>query len=201
MESLGMGDKSCESCWMSTDPPEHTGRLHRLGSGAYVGFACVHWTMAMENRSVGWLNDLLHARLREAILHSCARYGLVCAVYTLMPDHAHFLFMGVHEGADQRVAVRLLRRQWNLLLGSDHELQRQPFDHLLREEEREREAFQSVAHYILENPVRASLVARREDWPFSGCMVPGYPSLDPRSVGFWESFWMAHAAAMRKVGS
>jgi len=184
---------------MNTDPPGHTGRLRRLAAGAYGGFACVHWTMAMEKRSAGWLNDLLHARLREAILHSCARYGLICPVYTLMPDHAHFVLLGIHESADQRLAVRLLRRQWTALLACEHELQRQPFDHLLREEEREREAFQSVAHYLLENPVRAGLVARREDWPFLGCLVPGYPSLDPRSAGFWESFWMAHAAVTRKL--
>ena len=48
-----------------------------------------------------------------------------------------------------------------------------------------------MAGYVLANPARAGLVERWEDYAFSGSIVAGYPSLDPRREKFWESFWLA----------
>jgi hypothetical protein len=45
--------------------------------------------------------------------------------------------------------------------------QKQPYDHVLREAERQRGAFQATAFYILANPVRADLTERMENWPSS----------------------------------
>ncbi len=173
----------------------HKGRLCRLDPLAYTGRACVHWTMSLEKRASGWLDDLMHARLREILLHVCARYSLVCPAYCLMPDHAHFLVMGIGADADQRPALRMLRRQWTSLLPHGMALQRQSYDHVLREKERARGAFESVAHYILENPVRAGLVAEYAAWPYAGSLVPGFHSLNPRAAEFWTSFWLVHEAA------
>ncbi len=175
-------------------PRIHKGRLRRLCPLAYTGTACVHWSMAIEKRATGWLDGLMHAHLREILLHVCSRYSLVCPVYCLMPDHAHFLLMGVGANADQRPAIRMLRRHWTSMLPPGTELQRQSYDHLLREDERARGAFEGVAHYILENPVRARLVGKFSVWPYAGSLVPGYPSLNPRTPEFWTSFWLAHEA-------
>ncbi len=172
----------------------HKGRLRRLDPLAYTGRACVHWSMPLERRATGWLDDLMHARLREILLHACTRYSLACPVYCLMPDHAHFLIMGIGANSDQQPAVRMLRRQWTSLLPPGMELQRQSYDHLLREDERARGAFENTAHYILENPVRAGLVVEFSAWPYAGSLVPGYPSLNPRNTDFWTSFWLAHEA-------
>jgi REP element-mobilizing transposase RayT len=150
--------------------------------------------MPLERRATGWLDDLMHARLREILLHACTRYSLACPVYCLMPDHAHFLIMGIGANSDQQPAVRMLRRQWTSLLPPGMELQRQSYDHLLREDERARGAFENTAHYILENPVRAGLVVEFSAWPYAGSLVPGYPSLNPRNTDFWTSFWLAHEA-------
>jgi len=62
---------------------------------------------------------------------------------------------------------------------------------ILREEERRRNAFSSTCHYILENPVRAGLVANPELWPFSGGLVPGYPDFSPFEEDYWPRFWKA----------
>ncbi|MBI4327178.1 MAG: hypothetical protein HY674_18230 [Chloroflexi bacterium] len=40
----------------------------------------------------------------------------------------------------------------------------------------------------LTNPVRAKLVERKQDWPFSGAVVPGYPDLYPFQADYWELF-------------
>ena len=63
---------------------------------------------------------------------------------------------------------------------------------VLREEERKRGAFIAAVQYGRENPVRAGLCAKRQDWPYAGAMVAGFPDLDPRAEDFWELFWRIH---------
>ncbi|MDO8540520.1 MAG: hypothetical protein Q7S40_08815 [Opitutaceae bacterium] len=144
----------------------------------------------MESRSQGWLDALHHAKVRELLCHALGRYGVVCPAYCLMPDHGHFLWIGLNEMSDQRLAAAAFREGWNFeLRPGGRQLQRQPFDHVLREEERERGAFAAVAQYIFENPVRAGLVEKWENYPFLGALVPGYPILDPREEDYWDRFW------------
>ncbi len=167
-------------------------RLPRLNADAYRGCAFVHWSMTIEDRKDGWLDTILHARLREVLVHLCVRYRLALAAYTLMPDHAHFLILGCSTESDQRPAVRMLRRYWAELLPEGIGLQRQAYDRVLREKDRERFTFENAAEYILANPVRANLVEDWRNWPFCGGIVPGYPALDPRAREYWKSFWPAH---------
>lgn len=146
--------------------------------------------MAIGRRATGWLNELHHARLREIVCHVLGRYALVCPAYCLMPDHGHFLWLGTTEGSDQKAAVALFRAAWNIELSrGGRKLQRQAFDHVLREEERQRGSFGTVAGYVFENPVRAELADRWKEYPFLGALVPGYPDLDPREIDYWDRFW------------
>ena len=167
-------------------------RLPRLDPGFYNGRAVGHWTMAMEDRATGWLDECFHLRLREILVHVGVRYHLVFPVYCLMPDHAHFLVMGCRAEADQRLGIRMLRKYFSLFLPEGIALQRQAHDHLLREAECQRAAFENLAGYILQNPLRAGLLEQVEAYAFCGSVVPGYPSLDPRQDRFWESFWLAY---------
>jgi len=68
-------------------------------------------------------------------------------------------------------------------------LQHQPHDHVLREEERRRDAFAKTCFYTFENPVRKSLVVRAPDWRYSGAILPGYPTLWPFLEDYWPLFW------------
>ena len=145
--------------------------------------------MTLEQRATGWLDTTLHSAMREVLLHTCHRYEQACPAYCLMPDHAHFLFVGLIGTADQRLAVAWLRRQWNALLAPTRVLQRQAHDHVLRDEERRRDAFVSVANYILTNPERKGLAGKWSEWRFSGGVFPGVYAFDPRSDGYWERFW------------
>ena len=164
------------------------GHLPRLGPEFYRGRAIVHWTLAIQNRSVGWLNALSHARFRELLAHALFRQSLACAAYCLMPDHAHLIWLGRSEASDQHKAMAFLRGELNRLL-APLELQKQVYDHVLRERDRERDAFQRSAHYVLENPVRKRLVERAEDYPYSGAMLVGYPRLNVHDRGYWDLFW------------
>ncbi|TVR48643.1 MAG: hypothetical protein EA425_13940 [Puniceicoccaceae bacterium] len=166
-----------------------SGRLRRLNYEAYRGHATVHWSMTLHDRKRGWLDTLHHRDLREIMLHVGFRYGLVCPAYCLMPDHAHFVWCGITPVADQRRAMAWFRRQWNALLWPGFLLQRQAFDHVLRERERAPSAFATLCDYVLSNPVRAGLVEVWKEWPFLGAVFPGVYPLDPRDALFWDRFW------------
>ena len=172
-------------------PKRYKGGLRRLADAFYQGRCYVHWTMTLHRPVDSWLDTEKHVALRRILFHATAREALCCPVYALMPDHGHFLFIGLAEHSDQRAAVRWLRREWNAVPGS-FRLQKQAYDSVLREKDRSRDAFADTVGYILRNPVRKGLVSNWQDWPYSGAIFPGYPSLDPRNDYFWDNFWRAH---------
>jgi REP element-mobilizing transposase RayT len=92
------------------------GHLPRLAPEYYRGLAVVHWVMTVDDRRTGWLTPHFHAQRREALLHTMVRYSLLSPAYCLMPDHAHFIWMGVDTAADLALAAEFFRRQTNLLL-------------------------------------------------------------------------------------
>lgn len=174
----------------------YKGGLKRLDDACYEGISYIHWTMTVQDKATGWLNAAHHGALRRIMFHALARECLCCPAYCLMPDHGHFLFVGYDTQSKQRAAVRWMRREWNVLL-SPISLQHQPYDEVLDEADREREAFANVSGYILRNPLRAGLVDAWQDWPYSGAMFPGYPKLNPRKHNFWIDFWKAHHKHLR----
>jgi putative transposase len=164
------------------------GRLPRLDKSLYQGFAMAHWTPTTLDRATGWLNEHLHLQFRELLLHSAFRQRLSCPIYCLMPDHIRLIWMGSSPSSDQITAMVFLRTHLEKRL-LPARFQPQAYDHVLRENERERGAFASIVHYIAENPVRARLTADAKAWPYTGCAVPGYPALDPREEKFWNVYW------------
>ncbi|MGJ8654342.1 MAG: hypothetical protein ACSHX8_13870, partial [Opitutaceae bacterium] len=169
----------------------HKQRLKRLSPTFYQGKAYVHWTFGIDGRKTGWLSEVGHQRLRGILFQTLVRYHQVCPAYCLMPDHAHFLIVGLNDRADQKSWARALTREWNPLL-TPYELARQQFDHVLREDDRKHDAFADLVGYILRNPVRKGLINSWSEWSYSGGVVPGYPGLDPRKPYFWENFWSAY---------
>jgi REP element-mobilizing transposase RayT len=150
--------------------------------------------MAIMDRKQGWLSEEFHAVFRELLVHSGAREAVCVPCYCLMPDHLHLMMCGLSDSSDQRKALRFLRRQSNRILSPHYQLQKQAHDHVLKDEERARDAFQSVAHYIFANPARAGLVREDEmfNWPYSGAIVAGYPDLHPSDDNYWKSFWKTY---------
>ena len=174
-------------------------RLPRLAAENYQGYAYVHWTMGMQDRASGWLTPGHHAALRELLFHTCLRYHLACPSYCLMPDHAHFLWIGLHPTSDQRLASSWFRRYWNAMLAPVRQLHCQAYDHVLRAPERSTQAFASIAAYIQNNPVRAGLVTAWGDWPYLGAIYPGVYPFDPRNDDFWDRFWREQIRSERSA--
>ena len=134
--------------------------LRRLPRENYQGDAVVHWTLTIAERRQGWLTAPFYYRFRELLSHSCFRYGLVCPIFCLMPDHLHLVWMGICSGSDQLNAMKHLRTHCNESLERiEFELQDQAYDHVFKEEERRGESLQNVCEYISRNPERARIVA------------------------------------------
>jgi len=127
------------------------------------------------------------------MLHAAAREGVFCPTYCLMPDHLHLVWMGLRLDTDQRNGMKFLREHLAPAL-RPHQFQHLAHDHVLREDERKRNAFARVCHYILENPAKAELIPPEAQWPFSGAIVPGYPTLHPSQEDFWPKFWKLYVA-------
>lgn len=122
------------------------------------------------------------------MLHAAAREGLFCPSYCLMPDHAHLVWMGLRPDTEQRNGMAFLRTCLEPAL-APAKFQPQAHDSVLRENEREHDAFARVCFYVLDNPVQAGLVEKPEQWQFCGVVIPGYPRMHPLDPDFWEKFW------------
>lgn len=87
--------------------------------------------------------------------------------YCFMPDQVHLLVAGRSESSSLRDFVRRAKRHtgyhWRVRHGG-RLWQRYSWDKVLRDEEQTA----VVVRYILENPVRAGLVARPLEYPYSG---------------------------------
>ncbi|MHC4875017.1 MAG: hypothetical protein ACYTGL_00880 [Planctomycetota bacterium] len=79
------------------------------------------------------------------------------------------------------------------------ELQLQSYDHVLREDELERGALESVSEYIARNTERAGIIGVDQfaTYPFTGCMIPGYPLLRLFEPDSWERLWRTLAFLRR----
>jgi hypothetical protein len=171
------------------DSANRASYLPRLPREYYQGDAVVFWTLTTFDRARGWLIPSFHQRFQNLMLHAEAREGLSCPMYCLMPDHIHFIWMGLRRDSDQINGMAFLRTYLEPEL-APAQFQPQPQDNVLREEERKRNAFAQTCFYnIAANPVRAKLMEEDDIWPFTGCIVPGYPKLNPIEEDFWPKFW------------
>lgn len=99
--------------------------------------------------------------------------GVSIGRYVIMPDHIH-LFVALGPERTLGAAIGGLKRHLGrVAVQTNHELSRCDvwqdgfFDHLLRSNE----SYAEKWSYVRDNPVRAGLVARSEEWPFQGEIV------------------------------
>jgi putative transposase len=115
------------------------------------------------------------------------RRGFVVLAYCLMPDHVHLLLEGVDESADVIETLRLWKQltgfEWKRRTGT--QLWQKGFhDRVLRDSDDTR----AVVRYMLENPVRAGLVASVRDYPWVGSSRYTLDEL-LEHAGHWRPSW------------
>jgi len=171
---------------------QYDDHLPRLDRSAYRGQAYVHWTFTIQDRRTGWLIPAFNYKFRELLTHAAFRYAFACPIYCLMPDHIHMVWIGIEGRTDQLKASKYFRRQVGEPLKKlGFEFQHQPYDHVLRDDERIESAFVNLVEYIARNPERKGLVPPDSfrDYKFTGCLIPGYPELELWQSDFWSRFW------------
>ncbi|MGO9740492.1 MAG: REP-associated tyrosine transposase [Roseiarcus sp.] len=149
----------------------HLRRLDRVWVDAPIYFI----TTAVEDRRPVLACPAAADALRAEFVAAPARHGWTVGRYVVMPDHLHFFCAAGGERHPVSLSDFVGRiKQWSAKaimaeLSLDPPLwQREFFDHVLRSDE----SYDNKWRYVVENPVRAGLVARAVDWPFSGEVAP-----------------------------
>ncbi|MBU0678097.1 MAG: transposase [Verrucomicrobia bacterium] len=127
-------------------------------------------TICAFNRKAVLASSFFHSHFSRVMALQSEK-GVTCGEYVIMPDHIHFF---VQCRRDYRIGptVGFLKKALSVELDrlSIPRPHWQPgfFDHIVRSDDSYREKW----HYVYMNPVRAGLVERPEDWPYSGQIVP-----------------------------
>jgi putative transposase len=139
----------------------------RLPAFDYVGYYRYFLTICSFDRVRLFVADDAVEPVVTRLSQTADAYKFSVIAYCLMPDHMHALVAGEHEAADFREFVRVFKQQTAFDWKRRHTTrlwQRGYIDRVLRDEE---DTF-AVARYIIENPLRAGLVANPLDYPYVG---------------------------------
>ena len=145
-------------------------RLHRL-ERVFVHSPIYFVTGCTTNRSEILAKGSIHEAFRK-FSELGPTHGTWVGAYVVMPDHFHLF---VRVDADIINLAKWLKSLKNTLskvlrsegIATPH-WQKTFFDHVLRSGE----SYTQKWNYVRDNPVRAVLVAKWEDWPFAGEIFP-----------------------------
>jgi len=141
-------------------------RLRRL-DWLYADIPIYFLTLCTQDRK----RSLANSAIRQEFIRFSRRatdFLVWVGLFMIMPDHV-YLFAGFsRESPPLGKWVKGLRGNLSKVL-RDHEgegthWQKDFFDHVLRSEQSYRQKYE----YVRQNPVRAGLVERPEDWPYQG---------------------------------
>jgi len=146
----------------------HHSHLRRL-SKVFVDDPTYFITTNTKNRRKILNSPAAHQILREEWEDALERHGWAIGSYIVMPDHVHFFCKPTHEAKELSKLMQHWKQWTSKRIKKELHLegslwQEEFFDHLLRSHE----SYSEKWNYVEQNPVRAGLVERAEDWPFAG---------------------------------
>jgi putative transposase len=107
-------------------------------------------------------------RVRKQLSQSAVDHSFAVPAHCLMPDHVHLLAEGTTPESDLRRFVSSFKQKSGFTFSQERHRSRLWqdgfYDRILRNDEETL----TVVRYILDNPVRAGLVAKFSDYPYSG---------------------------------
>ena len=120
-------------------------------------------TFSTFNRSPILNTDAVHHKFISFSVQSESK-GVAFGRYVIMPNHIH-CFIRIASENRLGTTIRLLKRSLSSAIDAPApHWQPGYFDHVLRHSE----SYSEKWNYIFQNPVRAGLVERPEEWPFQG---------------------------------
>jgi REP element-mobilizing transposase RayT len=142
-----------------------TGTPGHLTGFDYLGLHRYSLTFCAIQRRLIFTNDEVVSLVLAQISRAAAENQFGVITYCFMPDHLHLLVEATADSSDcNQFIARLKQYSGYYYSAAYHEKlwQRYGFEHVLRDDE----ITMVVAKYILENPIRAGLVKRVQDYPF-----------------------------------
>jgi putative transposase len=147
-----------------------TGKPEHLKTFDYLGLHQYFLTFCTYQRRRLFVTPEHVLVVRTQIERAAIEQGFALIAYCYMPDHVHLIVEGRFENSDCRRFIARAKQysgfQYRAAFG-ERLWQRYGFERTLRSDE----ATLSVVRYIFENPLRAGLVRRLEDYAFLGSSV------------------------------
>ncbi len=152
--------------------PQERGRITYLEHRKQFG----RWDDAMHRNTDGpfWLKETKIAQLVNDCLHyyDNIRFSLIC--FCIMPNHVHTVFTPLEKENGMYWALSAIMhsikgysaREANKILGRTGKFwHKESFDHVVRDEEE----LNRIVQYVLNNPVKAGLVKKWDEWEWVYC--------------------------------
>jgi putative transposase len=143
-------------------------RPRRIDGFSYRGFHRYFLTFCTHGRERLFVSRERVDAALEQFQRTTSHEGFALLAYCFMPDHVQVVLEGESDDANMRRAVSLMKQRaayvFRITFGVPLMWQEGYYERVLRSEE----ATDVVVRYVLDNPVRAGLVARHEDYPFMG---------------------------------
>ena len=147
-----------------------TGTPGHLKAFTYLGFYRYSVTLCTDHRRHVFTSNETVNLILEQISRAAGENQFAVIAYCFMPDHLHLLIEGQSESSDCRRFVARAKQYSGFYYSKafDRRLwQRYGYEHVLRDDEETG----AVARYILNNPIRAGLTEKVEDYPYVGSLV------------------------------
>ena len=145
-------------------------RPPRIPNYQYIGVQRYFLTFCTENRVTHFVHKAIVDPVVDHFLQQAREDAMAILAYCVMPDHAHMLVDGEHDGADLLHFTKLAKQRSGYWFKQTHGTrlwQKGYFEHVLRDEERT----EDVIYYIIANPLRKGLVENVMDYPYWGSSV------------------------------
>ena len=140
---------------------------NRLPAVAYRGQRAYFLTLCTAQRRKIFTDSKLVNALLSTLREKCSSHFFNLYAFCFMPDHLHVVVTGKNDLAELAPLVKAFKGASTSVarkMGSNNLWQKGYYDHVLRDGE----SLDETAWYIFLNPVRAGLVKRAEEWPYSG---------------------------------
>jgi REP element-mobilizing transposase RayT len=142
-------------------------RPPRIDGFDYIGPHAYFLTVCTLNR-VPWFSDQSRADgVVAELIRTTAAYGFGLIAYCLMPDHLHAMAEGARRDSNFLKYVAMFKQRTafeHASRGRGRLWQAGFFEHVIRREE----DFESVAAYIVANPIRAGLCRSAIEYRYLG---------------------------------
>jgi putative transposase len=125
-----------------------------------------HVTQRGNRRQTTFFRDADYLRYLQLAVEWCAKAGVECWGYCLMPNHVH-LILTPHTAAGLRKALAPLHWRYSYEINRRERWTGYLWQGRFASYPMDDAYFVEASRYVGLNPVRAGLVERAEDWPWS----------------------------------